>query len=88
MRPYASTVQHHRTPKLPTIIKDQDLLRALKRLGFFEHRQRGTSHLIMKHADGRRMTVAIHAGRDIPKGTLRAILRDANITPEQLIGAL
>ncbi|MBI4434957.1 type II toxin-antitoxin system HicA family toxin [Candidatus Uhrbacteria bacterium] len=74
-----------RTPKLPAIT-DHDLLRALKRLGFFEHRQHGTSHLILKHPDGRRTTVAIHPGRDIPKGTLRAILRDANVTPEQLRG--
>lgn len=39
----------------------------------------------MKHADGRRVTIAVHPGRDIPKGTLRAILRDANVTPEQLM---
>lgn len=78
---------HPPTPKLP-VLKDQDLIRALTRLGFFEHRQRGTSHLVLKHADGRRVIVAVHAGRDIPKGTLRAILRDANVTPTQLIAVL
>lgn len=81
------TVPHRRTPKLP-ILKDQDLIRALTRLGFFEHRQHGTSHRILKHQDGRRITIAIHSGRDIPKGTLRAILRDANVTPAQLIDVL
>lgn len=81
------TVPPHRTPKLP-VLKDQDLIRALTRLGFFEHRQHGTSHLVMKHADGRRVTVAVHSGRDIPKGTLRAILRDANVAPAQLIEVL
>lgn len=74
-------------PKLPRI-RDKDLIRALKRLGFFEHRQRGTSHLVMKHSDGRRTVIAIHPGHDIPVGTLRAILRDCNITPEQLQEAL
>ena len=70
-------------PKLPTL-KDKDLIRVLHKLGFFEHRQRGTSHLIMKHADGRRTVVPVHPGHDIPTGTLRAILRDANISPEHL----
>jgi len=71
-------------PKLP-IITDRDPIQALKKLGFFEHRQHGTSHLIMKHNDGRRTVVPIHPGRDIPKGTLRAILRDINISNEELI---
>ncbi|KKU13693.1 MAG: hypothetical protein UX17_C0011G0009 [Parcubacteria group bacterium GW2011_GWC2_45_7] len=69
--------------KLPTL-KDKDLIRVLKKLGFFEHRQRGTSHLMMKHQDGRRTTIPIHPGHDIPVGTLRAILRDINVSPQQL----
>ncbi|MBI2644645.1 type II toxin-antitoxin system HicA family toxin [Candidatus Uhrbacteria bacterium] len=68
--------------KLP-MIKDSELIRALKKLGFFEHRQSGTSHLVMKHADGRRVVVPIHPGQDIPRGTLKGILRDCNITNEK-----
>jgi len=30
----------------------------------------------MRHPDGRRMTVPVHAGRDIRPGVLRNILRD------------
>ena len=74
-------------PKLP-VLKDVDLIRVLKKLGFFEHRQRGTSHLVLKHHDGRRTVVAIHPGRDIPKGTLHSILRDINVTSEQLAALL
>ena len=70
-------------PKLP-VLKDQDLLRVLHKLGFFEHRRRGTSHLILKHTDGRRTVIALHPGHDIPRGTLRGILRDIDITPDQL----
>lgn len=69
-------------PKLP-IIKSIDFVRALKMLGFFEHRQNG-SHLVLKHSDGRRVVVAIHAGRDIPSGTLHAMLRDISLTSDQL----
>jgi len=73
-------------PALPAV-KDKDLIRALKTLGFFESRQKG-SHLVMKHKDGRRTTVPIHSGKDIPKGTLLAILRDLQITKEGLVKAL
>ena len=38
----------------------------------------------MKHADGRRTTIPIHPGRDIPKQTLHWILNDINITTEDL----
>ncbi len=74
-------------PKTPTITA-KELIRALKTLGFFEHRYSGTSHLVMKHKDGRRTVVAIHSGKDIPKGTLLAILRDIQTTKESLVNAL
>lgn len=67
--------------KLP-IIKDKELIRALNKLGFFKHRQKGTSHLILKHPNGRRTTIPIHPNKDIPRGTLRSILRDIDISPE------
>ena len=66
-------------PKLP-IIKDKQLIKVLNKLGFTKHRQKGTSHLVMIHLDGRRTIVPIHPGKDIPRGTLKAILRDIEIT--------
>ncbi|PIU75426.1 MAG: hypothetical protein COS76_00820 [Candidatus Portnoybacteria bacterium CG06_land_8_20_14_3_00_39_12] len=74
-------------PKLP-IIKAKQLLKALKQLGFFEHRRRGTSHLIMAGQGGERTTIPIHSSKDIPAGTLKAILRDLNISVEVLVVAL
>ena len=64
-------------------IKPNDLIKALRRAGFIEKRQKG-SHLIMSNGSGRIVVVPMHHGKDIPVGTLHAILRDANITPEQL----
>ncbi len=68
-------------PKLP-VLKNKELIKTLKKMGFFECRQRGTSHLIMAHPDGRRTTIAIHQGKDIPNGTLKAIIHDINISVE------
>lgn len=74
-------------PKLPPT-KDRELIRVLKQLGFFEHPERGSSHLVFSHPDGRRTTVSRHSGKDIPRGTLRAILRDINITVDDFVSAL
>ena len=68
--------------KLPRV-DCQDLVRALKRASFVEQRQRG-SHLHMKReSDGKRVSIPVHKGRDVPTGTLRAILRDADISIDE-----
>ncbi|PIP75937.1 hypothetical protein CO134_03840, partial [Candidatus Kuenenbacteria bacterium CG_4_9_14_3_um_filter_39_14] len=69
--------------KLP-VIKPKELIKILKNFGFVEHRQKG-SHLILKHSDGQRAVIPIHQGRDIPTGTLRSILNDADIPVDELI---
>jgi predicted RNA binding protein YcfA (HicA-like mRNA interferase family) len=75
------------SPKLPRI-SGQQLIRALKRAGYIQQRQRGSHVHLKRDSDGRRVIVPIHVGRDVPLGTLRAILRDADITPDQLIELL
>ena len=74
-------------PKLP-VIKDRQLIKALEKLGFYKHRQRGTSHLIMAHSDGRRVAISVHPGKDIPRGTLKGILRDLEISTKEFIKLL
>ncbi|HEY4510510.1 MAG TPA: type II toxin-antitoxin system HicA family toxin [Candidatus Paceibacterota bacterium] len=74
-------------PKLPTL-KDRELMRVLQKLGFVKHPERGTSHLVFAHPDGRRTTISRHPGKDIPRGTLRAILRDINISIKEFIHLL
>lgn len=67
-------------PKLP-IITPLKLLKLLERAGF-ENIGGSGSHRVMKNADGRRTTIPMH-GKDIPKGTLLAILRDLEIPKEE-----
>jgi predicted RNA binding protein YcfA (HicA-like mRNA interferase family) len=73
-------------PKLP-VIKSQELIRVLKRLGFFEFHRVG-SHAQFKHSDGRRITVPIHSGKDINKKTLKGIINDLDISVEEFIKIL
>ena len=62
--------------------RPQEIVRVLERLGFRRIRQSG-SHAVYQHPDGRWTTVPIHPGRDVPKSTLRKILQDVGLTPEE-----
>ena len=73
-------------PKLPSLTA-QELISALESIGFFIVRQKG-SHVRMRHEDGRVVTIPIHAGKEIGKGLLLKILRDADLTKAELIDLL
>lgn len=71
------------TPKLP-IISGEELIRALEKFGYVRVRQKG-SHVRLRHpSDPRRKPLTIPLHRSIAFGTLKQILRDAQITVEQL----
>jgi len=55
-------------------------VRAFRRMGYEIDHQTG-SHIILRHPSGRRLTVPNH--RELAKGTLRALIREAGITKEQ-----
>jgi predicted RNA binding protein YcfA (HicA-like mRNA interferase family) len=73
--------------KLPSLTA-RKVVRALKRAGFVEDRQKG-SHLILYHSrNSARTVVPVHAGRTIKESLLRAILKDANLSPEEFLALL
>ena len=59
--------------KSTPVITARSLLRILRKLGFVQVRSRG-SHRRFVHPDGRKTTVPVHKGRDIPRGLLRQII--------------
>ena len=62
--------------ELPAL-RAREVVRILERAGFVKWRQKG-SHLTMYRAsDQRVLTVPIHFSKTVPKGTLRAIIRQA-----------
>lgn len=63
-------------------ISGREAVAAFRRLGYEVDRQRG-SHIILRHSEPphRRLTVPDH--REIGKGTLRALIREAGITVEE-----
>jgi len=70
-------------PKLP-IISGKDLVKAFAKLGYERDHQTG-SHIILRHKDPphRRLTVPNH--KEIAKGTLRAIIRQAGLTRDEFL---
>jgi len=68
--------------KLP-VVSGVEVVKAFRRLGFEVDEQEG-SHIIVRHVQPphRRLSVPNH--REIAKGTLRALLRQAGITVEEL----
>ena len=69
------------------ILKPKQVVAALEKAGFQIRGQTG-SHLIM-YKSGIRHPISIpqHPG-DLPKGTLRAIIRQAGLTVDEFLGFL
>lgn len=68
-------------PKLP-VLKSKRLLKILQKAGFEINRATG-SHYILYHPNGKRVTLSYHA-KDLPKGTIRAILNAAGISIDEI----
>lgn len=72
--------------KLP-VVSGQDVIKALAKIGYeFDH-QRG-SHIVLRQnsAPFRRITVPNH--KEISKGTLRSIIREAGLTVDEFVNLL
>jgi predicted RNA binding protein YcfA (HicA-like mRNA interferase family) len=69
--------------RLPRL-KGKELVRVLQQIGFQADRTRG-SHVFLKHADGRATAVPVHSGETIGPGLLRSILRDIELSVEELL---
>ena len=69
-------------PKLPRI-KGQELIKSLLKIGFSVSRTKG-SHHFLRHEDGRTTVVPVHAGETLGPGLLQKILRDIELSSDQL----
>lgn len=67
---------------LPTL-SGKELVAALKKAEFEVIRIKG-SHHFLRHTDGRSTVIPVHAGEDIGPGLLAKILRDCDLSREQL----
>lgn len=68
--------------RLPRVTA-RDIIRVLERRGFVLARSSG-SHHIYRSAAGKRATVPVHAGKTLHPKVLESILRDADMSAEEL----
>lgn len=69
--------------RLPSVTATE-LLRRLKKAGFRFDRQAAGSHQIwFNESTTRWVSIPVHRGRSLKRGTLRRLLRDAGISPDE-----
>jgi predicted RNA binding protein YcfA (HicA-like mRNA interferase family) len=68
-------------PRLPRL-RGREVIAALRRAGFEVLRIKGSHHFI-RHSDGRRTVVPVHAGETIGPGLLSKILKDIEIDADE-----
>ena len=74
-------------PPLP-IIKPGEVVKAPLRGGFYIHHQTGShARLLHRIRTELRVTVPVHS-RDMPKGTLRRVIKQAGLTVEEFLELL
>jgi predicted RNA binding protein YcfA (HicA-like mRNA interferase family) len=71
--------------KLPSV-SGRECVAALLKAGFYVDRQRG-SHMILYRDDPYAKTI-VPENRELPKGTLRRIIRDAGLTVDEFVELL
>ena len=68
--------------KLP-VVGAREMVHVAESLGFIFDRQRGSHAVYLRPSDRRRIVIPMHAGRDLKPGTLRGILNDMGLSPEE-----
>jgi predicted RNA binding protein YcfA (HicA-like mRNA interferase family) len=73
--------------KLPAI-RARDVARVAQSLGFVLDRQRGSHAVYLRGDDKKRVVIPMHSGKDLKPGTLRGIISDLGITPDEFMKLL
>lgn len=65
------------------------VIKALKKFGFVEDRQKGSHLILINTSNQKRVVVPIHSGRTIKKPLLKSIIEnDAGLTIEEFLDVL
>jgi predicted RNA binding protein YcfA (HicA-like mRNA interferase family) len=70
-------------PRLPELTA-REVIERLRRVGFvFDRQAKGSHEIWYNPVTKRRTVIPNHPGTTVPRATLRAILRQAGISPEE-----
>jgi predicted RNA binding protein YcfA (HicA-like mRNA interferase family) len=73
--------------KIPSV-RPKEVVRALEQVGFETWRQKGSHLTLYRASDRRALTIPMHFAKDVPKGTLRTIIRDAGLSVKEFVKLL
>ena len=68
------------------LLNGQDVVRVFQSFGWGVSRQRG-SHIILTK-DGEIATLSVPNHKEVARGTLRSLIRDANLTTDEFVAAI
>jgi len=69
-------------------VSGRQAVQALERLGFRQVRQRGSHVVMVRLEGGRKVGCVVPMHRELKVGTLRGILRQAGVCPDEFLKAL
>jgi predicted RNA binding protein YcfA (HicA-like mRNA interferase family) len=73
---------------LPSVSAEK-VVKALKKCGFVELRQKGSHLVLFNESTNKRVVVPMHKGKDIKKGLLRKIVElEAHLTVDEFLKLL
>ncbi|MCE5238525.1 type II toxin-antitoxin system HicA family toxin [bacterium] len=70
-------------PKQP-VVSGRELIKALGHIGYEPLRQRGSHVTLVNREVGKTVSVAVHSNKPLPPGTLAHILRQVDISNDEL----
>ncbi len=73
--------------KLP-VLSGREVIKTLKKIGFEEKRQKGSHIILAKESEQGKRAVVVPNHKEIDKGTLLEIIRQAGLTREEFLKLL
>jgi predicted RNA binding protein YcfA (HicA-like mRNA interferase family) len=74
-------------PKLP-VVSGKDVVKALSKIGFEHVRTNGSHAILNKQTEQGKITIPVPLHKELAKGTLKSIMRQAELTLEDLLKLL
>jgi len=71
--------------KLP-VVSGADCIKALEKVGFVVHRQRGSHITMVRRTPPAQTTIPNH--KELDRGTLRAVIRQAGLSVDEFVALL
>lgn len=74
-------------PKLP-VVSGKEVIKALSKIGFKHVRTKGSHAILNKEADKGKITIPVPLHKELAKGTLKSILKQAELKLEDFLKVL